>query len=199
MNPMQITKFGLTFPQNFPLNEKTCEILAKQLFLNSNISTVKTKKLLNKSKQWEVLKFIDINKDLFDLTICIPELLNLTKQEEVDLLLAEGLAEAESEFLDKDDLILLKYRPKIIAWLQNFAFPKLSEITAIADELSILDREKIVKYFRNLLYDEKLPKEKIVDYLLKYNKILSSKKIDRLLDLYNKKSQLKYNHHENIL
>lgn len=156
--------FGITFSEDFPLDQKKRKQLAKLLFALPNTSTEEAHRIL---MNLSLLKSIDqVIESLFIELNQITGILfcNKTKENIQDLILS-----------------------KLISWSRIFYFPTLNELSEITCHYK-LSRKEFLKEVLKSLISEELPSPQLLDFLKKYNADLTFYQIDEILDFYNKKS-----------
>jgi hypothetical protein len=180
--------FGLTFPVDFPLNEKTCRQLAKILLLNPNISVQKAKDIINNAEFRSTAKLLsgNLQGELSENTLADFVSKNDCFEEKFIPFLLEMIYELVQVVYPNQDPAYKNFPQKLFSWIVEFSYPLPFEIKTIATEIKV-SVDTVNKGIYNMLFDVEMPAEKIFDYIQKYCNQLSCLQIDELLDLYSLK------------
>ncbi len=184
--------FGLTFPPDFPLDEKSCKQLAKILLLNPRISIPKAKDIINNKELWRKVSLLS-NKLHFEISgISIGESETMEKdfQEQFISFLLELLYELSQVVFPNQDIVYKSFNQKLFIWITEFSFPLPQELKVIANTIEIPE-ENVHDNVYTMLFHREMPAIKVFDYLRKYQNLLFASQIDDLLDLYLEKTKSK--------
>ena len=180
--------FGLTFSDHFPLDEKSCNQLAKILLLNPQISIQKVKDILNERILWEKISLLinHLSCDLENVSFLNSE----STVSQLSSIQVELLHEVFQLGYPKEDFEFVVFKKKLLTWIIEFTFPLPPEIKIIASSLKISDNEISDSIYR-MLFLKMMPSSKVKEYLNKYKDQITSTQLDELLDLYSFKSKSK--------
>lgn len=183
--------FGLTFPADFPLDEKSRHQLAKILLLNPRISVQKAKDILNNKVLWQKIKLLtdNLHCEISDISLLDSETETKEKDSEEQFIsyLLELLYELFQVASHDRDFAFKNFRHKLFSWIIEFSFPQSHEIKIIAAEIKV-ERCIVSKGIYDMIFDIHMQADKIFDYISKYYESLSIIQIDELLDLYSAKT-----------
>lgn len=177
----EMTLFGLTFPIDFPLNDKSCTQLAEILLLNPKISVQKTKEIINDRMLWDKISLLitHLSCELQNVSFIDPE----TTVSKFSSIRVELLHEIFQLGYPKEDFEFAIFKKKLLSWIIEFTFPLHHELKIIASSLKISEEEIFDLIFK-MLFLKIMPLNKISEYLIKYKNQLTSAQLDELLDLY---------------
>lgn len=183
------THFGLNFPPEYPLDDKSCCQLSRILLLNPRISINKVKEIISNEMLWQKIKMLNekIALDISDITLNESDLCECEQEEQ---LILELLYELFHITFPIDITIDKSFNQKLFNWIVEFSFPLPCELNIIAYDTDT-PKEKVFDDIYSMLFHLDMPSIKVFDYLIKYHKLLSMHQIDELLDLYLTKSKLK--------
>lgn len=186
--------FGLTFPADFPLDENSRHQLAKILLLNPRISIPKVKDILNINDLWEKVGLLTdkLHCQLTDISFPKSEANEVGSENQFSSIHLELLYELFQLTHPKEDIEFNNLRQKLFLWTIEFSFPLPHELEVIASAIKVPD-ETVSDTVYTMLFHKNMPAKKLLDYLGKYLKLLSTDKVDRLLDLYSTKTIKKHN------
>lgn len=179
------THFGLTFPPDFPLDDKSCHQLAKILLLHPRITPGRAKYILNNQVFWQKIRFM--SGKLYYKTSNFSFEEGTTKQKSLDDGFISFLLGLLFElfqvvcFIEDDGFKLFLH--KLFSWIIEFSFPLPHELIEIADSLKVT-KEVVRNDIHQMLFYTDMPAVKIFDYIGKYQKNISACQLDELLDLY---------------
>lgn len=184
--------FGLTFPPDFPLDEKSRKQIAKILLLNPRISVRKVKNIIKDDKLWQRIRLLNekLDCEISGLSLQESDPQGEKLEEQFISFLLELLYELFHVAFPDHAIVFKSFNQKLFSWIIEFSIPLPSELKIIADETDIPE-EDINDSVYSWLFHRDIPAIKVFDYLGKYRQQLSIHKIDELLDLYS--SKLKWN------
>jgi len=162
--------FGLDFSADYPFDQGTCRRLAKHLYANPSTSPEEAIRLLQNSNLWS---------SMHNLCLTIDQLLCSFRSE------IEKVSSIDDN-INKPNFKKLLF-DKNYSWIKVFSCPTPEEITEIAKYYTGISDTFLMSMVESIVIDENIPPQRIIDYLLKYSSLLSSKKTDSLLDCYNLK------------
>ncbi len=182
--------FGLTFPLDFPLDEKSRKQIAKILLLNPRISVRKVKNIINDDKLWQRIRLLNekLDCEISGMSFQESDPQGEKLEEQFISFLLELLYELFHVAFPDHAIVFKSFNQKLFSWIIEFSFPLPSELKIIADETDIA-LEDINDSVYSWLFHRDIPAIKVFDYLGKYRQQLSIHKIDELLDLYSAKSK----------
>lgn len=186
--------FGLTFPPDFPLDEKSRKQIAKILLLNPRISVRKVKNIINDDKLWQRIRLLNekLDCEISGMSLQESEPTGENREEQFISFLLELLYELFHVAFHDHAIVFKSFNQKLFSWIIEFSFPLPSELKIIADETDIPE-EDINDSVYSWLFHRDMSAIKVFDYLGKYRQQLSTQKIDELLDLYTTKSKSNIN------
>lgn len=186
------THFGLTFPPDFPLDEKSCKHLAKILLLNPRISIRRAKDIINNKELWRKVSLLSnkLHCEISGISILESETKEKDFQEQFISFLLELLYELFQVVYPDHDIAFKSFKHKLFSWITEFSFPLPNELKVIANTIEIPE-EHVHDSVYAMLFHRDMPPIKIFDYFRKYHKRLTMHQIDELLDLYSAKMKSK--------
>lgn len=192
MRTENIIHFGLTFPPDFPLDEKSCKQLAKILLLYPRISIRKIKEIINNKELWQKVSFFSgkLECEISDISFPESETANENFEEQFISFLLELLCELFQVVYPVRDIAFKSFNQKLFSWITEFSFPLPYELRVIANTIEIPE-ENVYNIVYAMLFHRDMPEIKVLDYLRKYHKRLPIHQIDKLLDLYSAKTKSK--------
>lgn len=186
------THFGLTFPPDFPLDEKSSKQLAKLLLINSRISIRRAKEIINNKQLWKKVRLLYENLDceISDISYPFSESKDKKFEEQFISFILELLYKLFQVVYPAQDMAFKSFMHKLFSWIIEFSFPLPNELNVIANTFKIPE-ENAHKIVYTMLFHQDMTALKVFDYLRKYHKLLIIHQIDELLDLYSAKTKTK--------
>lgn len=161
------TYFGITFPADFPLDNKNQRQLAKLLLLNPYIPVGSARKIINNISLWLKISL------LTDKLQCEISGIFMPYQK------TEDYNSGENNYY------------KLFRWVLEFTFPNLNEVKEIATKFNVPNDYVIIEFLQ-MLHDDRMPPIKIIDFLVLFSTVLQDHSVDILLDLYLDKNTNNY-------
>jgi|GEM_PF-3617688 len=179
------TFFGLTYPQDFPLQEDVCCFLSRFFLMDEFLTPKEIQKFLDDTNKGTAKK--EIMVAIKDINKYIKTSSQKPTKENYGCM-ASSIYQSVIEFYCcSSDTPYERFKDKLFAWIKEYSFPERKELYWISRWTSI-PKETIYEGVYNFLFKPEMPASKITDFIAVYKNFISPTQIDELLNLYSLKT-----------
>lgn len=157
--------FGLEFSGDFAYGQEAHRQVAKFLFANPYTLPEEARRIMNSLDEWT----------------SVDQLVNSLKIE------VEKISQLNFSAFDEAK-VQNPFVGKTFSWAYVFSCPTLREVQEVEKLFQTLPKNFLLDHLLIAVCDDRMPSQKIVDYLLNYISALSVETTDYLLDMFKAKS-----------